>query len=165
MVPELKQGRCHGESEGANSACGFLSDARFAHAACHCFKSVPFQLRYCALYAKCREYKMCVEKLEMRCANIGGNATDCKTLRVCQHMYRTHTARIAPVISRGKSSQVIVGKPTWLCGSSSRRRYLKLSEASVPGQLEHQRTSQSKINSSPARIEAECHMPAVQRHI
>ena len=28
-VPELKQGRSHGESEGANSACGFLFDARF----------------------------------------------------------------------------------------------------------------------------------------
>ena len=36
-VPELIQGRFHGESEGANSAYGFLFDERFAHAACHCF--------------------------------------------------------------------------------------------------------------------------------
>ena len=34
--PELKQGRSHGESEGTNSAYGFL---RFAHAACHSFNS------------------------------------------------------------------------------------------------------------------------------
>ena len=27
----------HGESQGSNSACGFLFDAHFAHAACHCF--------------------------------------------------------------------------------------------------------------------------------
>ena len=35
-VPALKQKRFYGESEGANSACGFLLDVRFAHAACHC---------------------------------------------------------------------------------------------------------------------------------
>ena len=29
MVPKLKQGRSHGESKGANAACGFLLDARF----------------------------------------------------------------------------------------------------------------------------------------
>ena len=34
-VPELKLGRFHGKSEGANSACGFLCS--FAHAACHFF--------------------------------------------------------------------------------------------------------------------------------
>ena len=38
-VPQLKQGRSHGESEGTNSACDFLFDTRFAHAACHCFNS------------------------------------------------------------------------------------------------------------------------------
>ena len=38
-VPELKQERPHGESEGANSACIFPSNARFAHAACHRFNS------------------------------------------------------------------------------------------------------------------------------
>ena len=35
-VPAMKQGRSSGESKGTNSACGFLFDARFAHAACHC---------------------------------------------------------------------------------------------------------------------------------
>ena len=38
-VPELKQGRSHGVSEGTNSVWSFLSDARFAHATCHCFNS------------------------------------------------------------------------------------------------------------------------------
>ena len=36
-VLELKQGRSHGESEGANCSCGFSCCALFAHAAAHCF--------------------------------------------------------------------------------------------------------------------------------
>ena len=39
MVPQLKQGRSHGESQGANFACDFLLNERFARAACHCFNS------------------------------------------------------------------------------------------------------------------------------
>ena len=39
QVPELKQGRFRGESKGTNSACGFPSRARFAHAACHYFNA------------------------------------------------------------------------------------------------------------------------------
>ena len=38
-VLELKQGRSHGESKGANCACIFPSNARFGHTACHCCNS------------------------------------------------------------------------------------------------------------------------------
>ena len=38
-VPELKQGRSHGKSKGTNFSRDFSIDARFAHAACHCFNS------------------------------------------------------------------------------------------------------------------------------
>ena len=38
-VPELKQGRYYGESQGANFTCGFLLDERFARPAYHYFNS------------------------------------------------------------------------------------------------------------------------------
>ena len=38
-IPELKQGRSHGESQRGDFACGFLLDESFARPACHCFNS------------------------------------------------------------------------------------------------------------------------------
>ena len=59
----MKQGRSYGESKGANSACGFVFHARFAHAAYHCFNSDTLSTKGLCFVIKVRESKkMKIEK-------------------------------------------------------------------------------------------------------